>query len=275
MRPLRKAGSPAHAAWNQGKTMTRYTSTSRLARVAVVLTGAAALLAIDASVRADEQGAIIRGVVRFDGPGPERKPIAMYEKRGQKSDCHKSHPEGLLSEDLLVSEKGELANVFVYIKKGLDKDARWPVPDAPAVLDNKKCMFRPRVLGVRVGQKLQIRNTDPVLHNVRSYSRRNRAFNVGQPPASKVREKTFRRPESAIKVTCDIHNWMTGWIFAVEHPFFAVTPVNGAFTIRGLPPGEYTLAAWHEKLGEQRTRVTVGKSSEVKTGFTFKPRTKK
>ena len=217
-----------------------------------------------------EDSAIVSGVVRFDGPKPERRPIALVEKRGKKSDCMKSHPTPLLTEDALVSEKGELANVFVYIKKGFEKK-KYPVPKKPAVLNQEKCMFRPRVLGVRVGQKLHIKNGDAVVHNVRSFARRNRAFNIAQLPGSKIREKTFRRQEIAVKIKCDIHDWMTGYIFALEHPYFAVTPKNGKFKIKGLPAGDYTLAAWHEMYGEQKANITVGKSGTVEADFTFKP----
>ena len=217
-----------------------------------------------------KEGAIVSGVVRFDGPKPVRKQIAMVEKYGKKSECNMSHPTGLLSEDALVSEKGELANVFVYVKKGLAKK-KYPVPEKPAVLNQEKCMFRPRVLGVLVGQKLHIKNDDAVLHNIRSFARRNRPFNIAQPPATKIREKTFRRPESAVRIKCDIHSWMTGFVFALDHPFFAVSARNGKFKIKGLPAGDYTLAAWHEMYGEQKASITVGKSGTVKANFTFKP----
>ena len=243
-----------------------------MASVVPVVVGLQPARAEDGAIEeaAIEDSAIVAGVVRFDGPRPERKQIAMVEKRGKKSECNKSHPTGLLSENALVSEKGELANVFVYIKKGLEKK-KYPVPEKPVVLNQENCMFRPRILGVLVGQKLHIKNGDAVTHNVRSFARRNRPFNIGQYPASKTREKTFSRPESAVMIKCDIHDWMTGYVFALEHPYFAVTLKNGRFKIKGLPAGDYTLAAWHEMYGEQKASITVGKSGTVEADFTFKP----
>ena len=249
--------------------MRRNAAKSRVAPFAALVASViSAVIGLHAARAGD--GAAVAGVVRFAGPRPERKPIQMMESRGKESECMKAHATVPLSESALVSEKGEVANVFVYIKKGLEKK-EYPAPEKPAVINQNKCMFRPRVLGVMVGQKLHIKNSDALLHNVRSFSRRNRAFNIAQPPATKIREKTFRRPESAVKITCDIHKWMTAYIFAVEHPYFAVTPENGKFRIRGLPAGDYTLAAWHELYGEQEANITVGASGSTEVDFTFKP----
>ena len=121
-------------------------------------------------------------------------------------------------------------------------------------------MYRPRVQGVRVGQTLRIVNSDSFTHNVYSFARRNRAFNIGQPGQG-TREKVFRRPEPAIKVQCDIHPWMTAYLFVLDHPFFAVSDESGSFAISGLPAGKHTLVAWHEKLGQQETQISV--TSEV------------
>ncbi len=255
--------------------MRRSTLTSRVARLAVLMASIVPMIIGAQPARAEDgavkEGAIVSGVVRFDGPKPVRKQIAMVEKYGKVSECNMSHPNGLLSEEALVSDKGELANVFVYVKKGLAKKAKYPMPEKPAVLSQDKCMFRPRVLGVRIGQKLHIKNGDQVLHNVRGFFRRNRPFNIAQPPASKIREKTFRRPESAVRIKCDIHPWMIGYVFAIEHPYFAVSAKSGKFKIKGLPAGDYTLAAWHEVYGEQKADITVGKSGTVESNFTFKP----
>ena len=216
---------------------------------------------------ADDTPTVV-GVVRFDGPRPERKPIELKEKGGEPSECHQLHKEGLLSENLIVGEKGEVANVFVYVKGGLEKKS-YPVPKEPAVLDQHKCMFRPRVQGVQVGQEFLMRNSDPLVHNVRSFSLRNRAFNIAQPAKTPDRKKVFTFQERAIKIKCDFHPWMKAFVFVMEHPYFSVTDEKGQFKIEGLPAGEYTLAAWHEEFGEQEAKITVGATGSPKVGFFF------
>jgi len=209
------------------------------------------------------------GTVNFEGPRPKRKRIRLTQKNGQRSNCHALHEKGLLDENLIVGEKGELANVFVYVTEGLTKNS-FPIPKKPAVLDQVNCMYRPRVLGVRVGQQLLMRNSDSLVHNVRSLSLENRPFNIAQPAKTPDRAKLFKKPEKAIAVQCDFHPWMKAYIFAIDHPFFAVTNAQGKFAITGLPAGEYTLVAWHEELGEQQTSVTVTNTGRIDARFSFK-----
>ena len=222
-----------------------------------------------------ENNATVAGVATFDGPRPKRKPIQLSETGAILSDCQQLHKTVLLDENLMVSEKGEVANVFVYVKKGLEKKI-YPVPKEPAVLNQEKCMFRPRVQGVQVGQEFVMRNSDPLLHNVRSFSFRNRPFNIAQPARTPDRKKVFTRGEKAVKIQCDIHPWMTAYYFVMEHPYFAVTDEKGQFKIEGLPPGDYVLAAWHEEFREQKQTITVGTtgSSDVKFSFNEKARSR-
>ena len=214
----------------------------------------------------------VSGVVRFEGPRPKRGPLRLREKGGKVSACQALHKTPLLDEKRMVSETGEVANVFVYVKKGLEKK-EYPLPEKPAVINQDKCMFRPRVQGVRIGQKFLMRNSDPVLHNVRSFSFKNRAFNVAQPPDTEDREKVFRYREKAVMVQCDIHPWMTAYYFVMDHPFFAVSNSKGQFTIEGLPPGEYTLSAWHEEFGEEEATITVGATGSTEVDFSFTQKT--
>ena len=221
-----------------------------------------------------EGGAAVVGVIKFDGPRPERKPIVMIANKGGKPDeCSELHKTPVLYENAIVSEKGELANVFIYVKNGLEKKS-YPVPTEPAVFDQTKCMFRPHIQGVRVGQEFVMRNSDPMLHNVRSYAFRNRTFNIAQPVDSAERKKVFKKPERAIKMGCDIHQWMTAYVFAMEHPFFAVSNEKGQFKIAGLPAGEYTLAAWHEEFGTQEAKVTVDPTGSSEVEFSFNEKAK-
>ena len=216
-----------------------------------------------------DDGATVVGVVKFDGPRPKRKPIQMREKGGKLSDCHKLHKTPILEENQIVSKSGEVANVFIYVKKGLAKK-KYPAPKEPAILNQVDCMFRPRVQGVQIGQQFVMKNGDPVLHNVRSLSFRNRAFNIAQPANSQDRKKVFTRGERAVKIQCDIHPWMTAYFFVMEHPFFAATNAKGQFKITGLPTGDYTLIAWHEDYGEKEAKITVGATGSTEIAFTFK-----
>ncbi len=219
------------------------------------------------SAGADESGTVV-GVVKFDGPRPERKPMRLEEKGGKLGECCKLHKDTLLTENLIVGEKGEVANVFVYVKRGLPKKS-YPAPKEPAVLDQQKCMFRPRVQGVQVGQEFLMRNSDPLIHNVRSFAQRNRAFNIAQPAKSPDRKKVFKQQERAIKIKCDFHPWMKAYIFVMDHPYFAVTNEKGQFKIEGLPAGEYTLAAWHEEFGEKKAKIAVGATGSTEVDFSF------
>ena len=164
-----------------------------------------------------------------------------------------------------------MANIFVRVKSGLSKK-KYDVPKEPVVLDQKGCMYRPRVQAVRAGQTFRFVNSDPLLHNVRGFPTRNRPFNMGQKPGSDPRDRVFKRPERPIEIQCDVHTWMRGYIFVMDHPFYSVTDEDGQFSIDGLPPGEYTLAAWHEKYRrELRQKITIGEEDVVDLNFTFEP----
>ena len=119
-----------------------------------------------------------------------------------------------------------------------------------------------------------MKNGDPVLHNVRSFSFRNRAFNVAQPAGSEDRKKVFKYREKAVMIQCDIHPWMKAYFFVIDHPYFAVTNEQGKFEIKGLPAGKYTLSAWHEEFGEQQTKITVGSTGSTEVEFSFKEKAK-
>ena len=213
----------------------------------------------------------VAGVVTFNGPRPERQVIRLVGKDGKPTDCHELHQEHLLDENLIVGEDGGLANVFVYVKKGVPKRDYPRVRKSP-VLDQINCMFQPRVQGVRTGQELLMRNSDQLIHNVRSLSLRNRAFNVAQPASSPDRKKSFRRAEREIKIQCDFHPWMTAYIFVMDHPFFAVSDESGRFEFSGLPAGNYTVAAWHEELGGKQKELIVSKDGIEPISFAFQPK---
>ena len=207
----------------------------------------------------------IQGRARFEGqtPAPE---VARIDA---DKDCVSLNGADRLPVDaVLVGEDGGLQNVFVYVKSGLEK-ASFPIPNDPVVVEQQRCRYVPRVVGVRVGQPLQIRNGDPLLHNVRSDSEVNQPFNQGQPVQGMVFAHTFTTREVMVPVTCDVHKWMRTYVGAVEHPYYAVTDAAGRFTLPDLPPGTYTLAAWHERLGTREQPVTVAAKESKNVELTF------
>lgn len=212
-------------------------------------------------------GASVRlsGRVILEGSPPARR-VVNTSKDPACATLHDGKP--VLDEDLIVSDGGGVKNAFVYLRRGAPKQS-YPLPEKPAVLNQQGCMFQPRVQGVRVGQRMLVGNADPVTHNVRSFPILNQAFNFGQPAGTDPRERTFEQAEREIEVQCDVHPWMHAYIFVMDHPYFSVTGDDGAFAIDGLPPGEYALESWHEKLGKQRKTVMASDSSPVEVSFTY------
>jgi plastocyanin len=159
--------------------------------------------------------------------------------------------------------------VFVYVKDGLG-DRVFPVPATPVVLDQKSCRYVPHVMGIQVGQTLDILSSDNTLHNVHAMPERNREFNQAHQLAGIKHTHVFSTKEVMIPFKCDVHKWMNAYIGVLDHPFYAVTGANGTFELKGLPPGMYTIEAWHEKLGTQTQTVTVGEKQTSDVAFTFK-----
>ncbi|HUF51788.1 MAG TPA: carboxypeptidase regulatory-like domain-containing protein, partial [Longimicrobiales bacterium] len=131
------------------------------------------------------------------------------------------------------------------------------------------CVYEPHVLGVRAGQEFIIRNSDPLLHNVNAAPTTNRTFNIGQPRAGMETRRSFTQPEIMIPVTCQVHGWMESYIGVLDHPYFAVTSADGSFRLENLPPGTYTIEAWHEQYGTQTQTVTVAAQQTGQAEFTF------
>ena len=189
------------------------------------------------------------------------------------AECLKIHAgEKVAVEQVRLGKDRGLMDVFVFVKKGLAAK-EYPIPEEPAQLNQIGCMYRPRVQGVRVGQKFNIVNSDPTTHNVRGLAKKNRPFNFGQIGPG-TRGRVFDKPEHPVKIKCDIHPWMAGFIFIMDHPYFAVTDADGKFSIEGLPTGKYTIEAWHELFGKQTLEVEVSDSGSAEGNFTFEPKKK-
>jgi plastocyanin len=207
----------------------------------------------------------ITGKVAFSGRNPKRAAIRM----DAEEDCVKANKGQVLDESVLVNANNTVANVFVYVKTGLEGKEFAPAT-VPVQFDQKGCMFRPRIVGIQTGQTFVVTNSDPVTHNVHPLPRVNREWNQGQQPGSESVEREFTQPETMIPVKCNVHAWMRGYIGVLPHPYFAVSGGDGSFTIANLPPGDYTLEAWHEKLGAQQINVKVAPSGAATADFTLK-----
>jgi plastocyanin len=208
--------------------------------------------------------ASVRGVVHFEGKVPAAKPVSM----SADPVCAKQHPSPVLTQEIMADAKGDLENVVVFVAEGLG-DRTFDPPAQPAVVEQKGCLYQPHVLAVRANQPVQLVNDDATSHNIHPLPANNREWNKAEPPGSKL-EETFAREEIAIPVKCNVHPWMRGYIAVFKHPYFAVTGKDGSFDLSNLPPGTYTIKAWHEKLGTSTQTVTIGTNETKEISFVFK-----
>lgn len=207
----------------------------------------------------------ISGKILFTGKAVPAKKVDM----GEDPQCNKLHKAPVIDSPVAVNKNGTLANVFVYIKGGLE-GKKFAPPGNAAVMDQKGCWFEPRVLGMQTGQEFAVTNSDPVTHNIHPRAHANREWNQSQAEGSPPLQRKFMYPEIMIRVKCNIHNWMHAWIGVVDHPYFAVTGSDGSFELKNVPPGEYTVEAWQEELGVVVQRVSVAASGKAEVEFTFK-----
>lgn len=217
---------------------------------------------LDNPVDPDTAGAVT-GTILFAGEPPPAEPITM------RTDpyCAQANP-GATLQTVQTGAGGGLQHVFVYVKDGLGT-LRFPIPAEPAILDQRGCMYEPRVFGMQVGQTLEIRNSDATLHNIHAMAAVNREFNKGQAERGRVDTHVFNAREVLLPFKCDVHRWMNAWVGILDHPFHAVTGTDGAFRLEGLPPGTYTIEAWHETLGTQSQTLTLDARETRDLVFTF------
>jgi len=205
----------------------------------------------------------VAGRVRFEGDAPAP---AVIRTSADAACAQGGAP--MLDESLVVDASGGLKNAFVYVKDGLG-DYIFDVPAAPVVLDQKGCKYEPHVFGVRVGQRVEVVNSDPTLHNVHAIPQKNEEFNQGMPLQGMKLNQTFTAPEIGVPFKCDVHGWMSSYAGIVAHPYFAVTDASGRFSLDGLPAGTYTIEVWHEKLGTRTQQVTVTPKQTAEVTFSF------
>lgn len=215
--------------------------------------------------------AIVKGTVKFEGTAPKAKKIKMDAEPTCKAH-HDKAAEPPRDESVVVNANGTLRWVVVYVKSGLPDGKTFTAPTEPVVLDQKGCQYHPHVWAMMAGQPLQILNSDEgVLHNVHAFSEKSNGFNKGMPGAPGVKiQEVFKEAETAVKLKCDVHGWMTAYAMVLPHPFHATTGEPGTFELKGLPAGEYTIEAWHEKYPAQTQTVKVGAGESKELSFTFK-----
>jgi len=204
--------------------------------------------------------ATVSGTVKLDGTPPKPAKIDMSQDAACKGDN---------TSENVVAKDGDLANVFAYVKEGLG-NRNFDVPKDSVVIDQKGCRYHPHVLAVIAGQNVEIKNDDPTTHNIHPTPKDNREWNESQPPNAAPIQKSFAREEIMLPVKCNQHPWMKMYISVVKSPFHAVTGPDGKYEIKGLPPGDYTLAFVHEKLGEQDQKVTLAPKDSKTVDTTFK-----
>jgi plastocyanin len=214
----------------------------------------------------------ITGSIAYTGTPPAPKKIDTSADAA----CGSKNPN-LTTEDTVVNN-GKLANAFVYVKDGAATDGtkfgeyNWATPSSAATLDQNGCHYRPHVFGVMVNQEINITNSDPTTHNIHFQPKNNPDWNQSQPNGAPALNHKLTRSEVLVPVKCNQHPWMKAYIGVLKHPFFAVSSEDGSYTIKGVPPGTYTVVAWHEggATGTEKTmQVTVAANGSAKADFAF------
>jgi hypothetical protein len=207
-------------------------------------------------------GAIV-GAVRFSGVPPAPRAVSVTSDPA----CVARHPDGLTIADVRVAD-GRLADVFVYVAAGLE-DRVFAVPETPVRIDQIGCLFVPRVAGAQAGQPIEFRTQDDTLHNVHGEPQVSPRWNFGLARPGAERTLRLDGPDVMVPVRCDVHPWMRLDLGVVPHPYFTVTGDDGAFRLADVPPGTYTVAAWHPKLGRREQTVLVRPHADAAIRFEF------
>ena len=207
----------------------------------------------------------IMGFVKFDGVSPVFRAIDMTAAPA----CVKANSSPVIPPQVLTGANDALADVVIYIKSGLG-NLHFDTPTDPVILEQKACMYEPHVIALMVNQKLEVRNNDPTTHNVHLLAKTNQSWNQSQQVDGPAIDQSFPRPELAIPIACNVHPWMRAFAFVFDNPYYAITSKTGAFELKNLPPGTYTIEAWQERYGTQDQTVTIGPKESKAISFTLK-----
>ena len=205
-------------------------------------------------------GSIV-GAVTFHGDPPPSTTVPLDRS------CGALHGGPVTAGDALVKNH-RVQNAFVYIREGLG-DRVFPQPTTPVEIDQKGCLFAPRVAAAETCQEIVFLNSDPVLHNVHGFPKASSAWNFSLSQAGNRRSVRVPAPEAMIRVGCDVHPWMQSYVGVVNHPYFAITGADGGFTLKDVPPGDYVVASWHERFGTREQKVKVGPKEEQAIAFAY------
>jgi plastocyanin len=205
----------------------------------------------------------ISGKVTYEGTPAKQMSIDM----SKEPSCAKQHSTPLMTETVVVGSGNALMNVIVYISAGVPDESS--APTQAVVITQKGCQYLPHVLPILVNQELKVVNDDPTSHNIHPLAKINREWNKSQPPGTPPISEKFEKPEF-IPVKCNIHPWMHGTFAVLKNSHFAISGEDGHFTLSNLPPGKYTVTAWHESYGDQMQEVTITGNEAQTLNFVFK-----
>ncbi len=205
----------------------------------------------------------LKGVVLFEGQVPKGKKLNL------PAACAKNYKGDAYSNEVIVAN-GRVQNVLVRITSGLEGKTFSDIPSEEVELDQHGCIYTPRVVGARVGQKVTFINSDSIFHNVRSVTNENQRFNMAMPHKGQRETKIFNKPELFLQAKCSVHPWMGAYVAIMDHPYFSVTNAQGEFVIKNLPVGQYKIEAWHEVFGTQTQEIIVTDKTISPIKFIFK-----
>ena len=237
----------------------------RIAATLLATTAGVVGLVVVGGAQASGRGTI-KGHIKLAGELPGNSIIRM----GMDPKCAEvNRGTRVVQETVAAAIDGSLANVFVHLQGTFPAT---PVPAEPVTVDQRGCVYRPRVVGARVGQTLVVKNSDDLMHNVHGMSERGNSFNISEPKAGMVQQFKLKDEEVMLRLRCDIHSWMTTFVGVVTNPYFAVSSAAGTFEIPNVPAGTYTILTWQERYGPltQTVRVRAGATTTVDFTYTGK-----